>query len=181
MSGLGYTLCYFAADLTPMIVFLLVFLASKSIDLATSVGIGLSALQIGWSLAGKTPIDMLQWAGLSLIAVFGTATLLTGDSRFVMFKPIGINLTLGAVMLKRGLDGALRAGEHPRPGEADAERFRRCLVGADVLHRGAEPDPGVYGRPHDLGEVQPHLPADVHRRPVPYPERLHARPRLWPA
>jgi intracellular septation protein len=102
MSGLGYILRYFAADLTPMIVFLLVFLASKNIYLATSVGIGLSALQIGWSLARKAPIGMLQWAGLSLIAVFGAATLLTGDPRFVMFKPTGINLVLGAVMLKRG-------------------------------------------------------------------------------
>jgi intracellular septation protein A len=79
-----------------------VFLASKNIYLATSVGMGLSALQIGWGLARKAPIGMLQWAGLSLIAVFGAATLLTGDPRFVMFKPTGINLALGAVMLKRG-------------------------------------------------------------------------------
>ncbi|HZZ22749.1 MAG TPA: hypothetical protein VFE60_09305 [Roseiarcus sp.] len=50
MSGLGYTLRCFAADLAPMI-FLLVFLASKNIYLATGVGIGLSVLQIGWSLA----------------------------------------------------------------------------------------------------------------------------------
>jgi intracellular septation protein A len=102
MSGLGYTLRYFAADLAPMIGFLLVFLASKNIYLATDVGIGLSVLQIGLSLARNAPIDMLQWAGLGLIAVFGTATLLTGDPRFVMFKPTGINLVLGAVMLKRG-------------------------------------------------------------------------------
>jgi intracellular septation protein len=102
MSGLGYTLRYFAADLTPMIVFLLVFLASKNIYLAIGVGIGLSALLIGWGLARKAPIGMLQWAGLGLIAVFGAATLLTGDPRFVMFKPTGINLVLGAVMLKRG-------------------------------------------------------------------------------
>jgi len=45
---------------------------------------------------------MLQWAGLGLIAVFGAATLLTGDPRFIMFKPTGINLVLGAVMLRRG-------------------------------------------------------------------------------
>src|ERR1700733_11363834 len=102
MSGLGYALRYFAADLTPMIVFLLAFLASKNIYLATGVGIGLSVLQIGWSFARKGPIGMLQWAGLGLIAVFGTATLLTGDPRFVMFKPAGINLVLGAVMLRRG-------------------------------------------------------------------------------
>jgi intracellular septation protein len=101
MSGLGYTLRYFAADLAPMIIFLLVFLASRNIYLATGVGIGLSVLQIGWGLARKAPIGMLQWASLGLIAVFGPATLLTGDPRFVMFKPTGINLVLGAVM-RRG-------------------------------------------------------------------------------
>jgi intracellular septation protein len=85
-----------------MIVFLLVFLASKNIYLATSVGIGLSALQIGWSFARKAPIGMLQWAGLGLVAVFGAATLVTGDPRFVMFKPTAINLVLCVVMLKRG-------------------------------------------------------------------------------
>jgi len=51
MSGLGYTLRCFASDLAPMIIFLLVFLASKNIYLATGVGIGLSALLIGWSFA----------------------------------------------------------------------------------------------------------------------------------
>jgi intracellular septation protein len=102
MSGLGYTLRYFAVDLGPMIVFLLVFLASRNIYVATGVGIGISALQIGWCFARKAPIGMLQWAGLGLIAVFGAATLLTGDPRFVMFKPTGINLVLGAVMLRRG-------------------------------------------------------------------------------
>jgi len=48
-----------------MIVFLLAFLASKNIYLATGVGIGLSVLQIGWSFARKGPIGMLQWAGLA--------------------------------------------------------------------------------------------------------------------
>jgi intracellular septation protein A len=102
MSGLGYTLRFFAADLAPMIAFLVIFLATKNIYLATGVGIGLSVLQIGWCLALRKPAGMLQWAGLGLIGVFGTATLLTGDPRFVMFKPTAINLVLGAVMLKRG-------------------------------------------------------------------------------
>ena len=102
MSGLGYTLRYFAADLLPMIVFLLVFLMSGNIYLATGVGIGLSVLQIGWGLARRAPVGVLQWAGLGLIGVFGAATLFTGDPRFVMFKPTGIHLVLGAVMLKRG-------------------------------------------------------------------------------
>jgi intracellular septation protein A len=102
MNGLGYTLRYFASDLAPMIVFMVVFLATKNIYLATGVGIALSVLQIVWTYVRKQPIGMLQWAGLGLIAVFGTATLVTGDPRFVMFKPTGINLVLGVVMLKRG-------------------------------------------------------------------------------
>ena len=103
MSGLGYTLRYFANDLAqPIIIFLLVFLTSKNIYLATDVGIGLSVLQIGLGLACKAPIGMLQWVGLGLVVVFGTATLITRDPHFIMFKPTAINLVLGAVMLRRG-------------------------------------------------------------------------------
>ena len=181
MSGLGYTLRYFAADLAPMIVFLLVFLASKNIYLATGVGIGLSVLQIGWRFARKAPIGMLQWAGLSLIAVFGAATLLAGDPRFVMFKPTGINLVLGAVMLKRGWMERY-APENIR----DLARPMLTVFGyvwsglmfftaALNLILAFTVDPTTWAKFNLI------FPADVHHRPVPHPERLHARPRLWSA
>ena len=161
MSGLGTPLRYFATDLAqPMIVFLLAFLASKNIYLAT--GVTASGFRCCRS-AGPSPArgrsGMLQWAGLGLIAVFGTATLLTGDPRFVMFKPAGINLVLGAVMLRRGWMERYAPENIRDLARPMLERFRLCLVGADVLHRGAEPDPGVHaGRRDNLGQVQPILP-----------------------
>ncbi len=102
MNGLGYTLRYFAADLAPMILFLVIFLTTNNIFLATGIGIAFGVLQVAWCIARKTPVGMLQWAGLGLIAVFGTATLVTRNPHFIMFKPTAINLVLGAVMLKRG-------------------------------------------------------------------------------
>ena len=102
MNGLGYTLRYFAADLAPMILFLVLVMVTKNVVLATTIGIGLSLLELAWSLIRRKPIGMLQWAGLGLILLFGGATLLTRDPRFVMVKPTAINLILAATMLKRG-------------------------------------------------------------------------------
>lgn len=102
MGGFGYTLRYFASDLAAMILFLVVFLVTKNIYLATGVGIATGVVQIAWGLARKAPIGMLQWTSLGLVVVFGGATLLTRDARFIMFKPTAIHLVLGATMLKRG-------------------------------------------------------------------------------
>ncbi len=102
MGGFGYTVRYFAADLAAMILFLVVFLATKNIYLATGVGIATGMAQIAWGLARKAPIGMLQWTSLGLVVVFGGATLLTHDARFIMFKPTAVHLVLGATMLKRG-------------------------------------------------------------------------------
>jgi intracellular septation protein len=102
MGAFGYTLRYFANDLAPMILFLVVFLASGNIYLATGLGIVFGLAQLGWSLARSRPVGMLQWASLGLVVVFGTATLVTRDPRFIMLKPTAISLILGAVMLKPG-------------------------------------------------------------------------------
>jgi intracellular septation protein A len=87
MGGLGYALRYFASDLAPMILFLGIFLATGNIYLATGIGIGFGLVQPGWSLLRRTTIGALQWASLGLVVVFGTATLVTRDPRFIMFKP----------------------------------------------------------------------------------------------
>jgi intracellular septation protein len=102
MNGLGYTLRYFAADLAPMFLFLVIVIATGNIFLATGIGIGLSLVELAWALARRKPIGMLQWAALGLIGVFGSATLLTHDPHFVMVKPTAMNLVLGAAMLRKG-------------------------------------------------------------------------------
>jgi intracellular septation protein len=100
MTGFGYTLRSFALDLFATILFLVVVLASGNIVLATGFGLAAGAAQLAWALIRRQSVGAMQWASLGLVAVFGTATLLTHDPRFIMFKPTAIDLILGAVMLK---------------------------------------------------------------------------------
>jgi intracellular septation protein len=102
MSRFGYAVRYFASDMIPMILFLVLFLATQDIMLATLFGIVVGLGQVAYALARRRPIGMLQWASLGLVALFGTATLLTRDPRFVMFKPTAVQLILGTVMLRPG-------------------------------------------------------------------------------
>jgi intracellular septation protein len=44
----------------------------------------------------------MEWLSLFLVVASGTATLLTNNPRFVMFKPTVIYLIVGVVMLKPG-------------------------------------------------------------------------------
>jgi intracellular septation protein A len=102
MKGLGHTVRYFATDVASMILFFVVFLTTGNIYLATGVGIAFGVLQVAWGLVRRQPIGMLQWTSLGLIVVFGGATLVTHDARFVMFKPTVVHGVIGATMLKTG-------------------------------------------------------------------------------
>jgi intracellular septation protein len=102
MSQFTYAVRYFAGDMVPMILFVAVFMTTKNIVLATAVGIAVGIGQVVYGFVRRRPIGALQWASLALVLVFGTATLLTHDPRFVMFKPTAVQLILGAVMLRPG-------------------------------------------------------------------------------
>ena len=102
MGGFGYVLRAFAGDMVPMAAFLCVLLISGSIAAAAGIGIAAALLQVGWATARRETVGALQWASLGLIGVLGSATLLTHDPRFVMFKPTAVNVILGVVMLRRG-------------------------------------------------------------------------------
>jgi intracellular septation protein len=102
MRRFGYAVRYFANDMIPMILFLVLLIATKDIMLATGCGIAVGLGQVVYALVRRQPVGVLQWASLGLVSVFGTATLLTHDPRFVMFKPTAVQLILGAVMLRPG-------------------------------------------------------------------------------
>ena len=70
--------------------------------IATAAAIGIGVLQLAWRLLRRQPIPGLQWMGLGLVLVFGTASLITHDVRFVMFKPSIIYVIVGGAMLQRG-------------------------------------------------------------------------------
>ena len=69
-----------------------------SIGLAIAVGVG----QFLFARLRGRPIDAMQWLALGLVVVFGGASLITQDNRFIMVKPSIIHAAVGIVMLRPG-------------------------------------------------------------------------------
>jgi intracellular septation protein len=89
-------------DLASTLALLAVFLLTRNIALSVGLGMALGIAQIGWQFFRKQPVDTMQYLSLFLVVASGTATLITGDARFVMLKPSLIYLIVGIVMLKPG-------------------------------------------------------------------------------
>lgn len=89
-------------DLASTILFLVLFLLTHNTTLSVGLGIALGLAQIAIQFVRRKPIDTMEWLSLFLIIAAGTATLLTNDPRFVLFKPTLIYAIVGVVMLKPG-------------------------------------------------------------------------------
>jgi intracellular septation protein A len=90
------------SDFLSTIVFLVIYLATDNVVLATSVAIAGAVGQVMYSrIKGKT-LGYMTWASLALVIVLGGATLLTHDPRFVLAKPAIGHVAIGLIMLKRG-------------------------------------------------------------------------------
>jgi intracellular septation protein len=90
------------SDFLSTIVFLVIYLATDNVILATSVAIAGAVGQVIYSrVKGKT-LGYMTWASLALVIVLGGATLLTHDPRFVLAKPAIGHVAIGLIMLKRG-------------------------------------------------------------------------------
>lgn len=87
-------------DFLSTFVFIGLKLAGVDTGVAIGLGIATAVVQIGWSLYRKKPVGALAWMSLGLIVVFGAASLLTHDPRFVMVKPSVIYVVVGATMLQ---------------------------------------------------------------------------------
>jgi intracellular septation protein A len=93
---------FLALDMASTFFFLAIFALTHNVALSVALGMALGVGQIAWQLAGKRPIDTMQWLSLVLVVVSGTITLVTHDARFVMVKPTLIYIVVGSVMLKKG-------------------------------------------------------------------------------
>jgi intracellular septation protein A len=89
-------------DLSSTILFIAVFLLTGNIYLSVGLGMALGVTQIGTQFARRKPIETMEWLSLFLVIAAGTATLLTDDPRYVLFKPSVIYSIVGGVMLKPG-------------------------------------------------------------------------------
>lgn len=101
-----HPLVYAARPLLMDFLSTIVFLALVALKVDPAIAAGFAiAIGVGQVLFLKVTgraVAPLQWMGLGLVLVFGTASLLTHDIRFLMVKPTIIYLLIGGVMLKRG-------------------------------------------------------------------------------
>ncbi|MBR0777103.1 septation protein IspZ [Bradyrhizobium diazoefficiens] len=91
-----------ASDFLSTIVFLVIYLATDNVILATAVAILGAIGQVAWARIKGQELGYMTWASLGLVIVLGGATLLTNDPRFVLAKPAIGHIAIGIIMLKRG-------------------------------------------------------------------------------
>lgn len=85
-------------DLFPLILF---FIAFRNFDIytATAVAMGAAAAQIIWLKARKKIIETTHWINLSVIVVFGSATLFFQNDAFIKWKPTVLYWLFAAILL----------------------------------------------------------------------------------
>ncbi len=91
-----------ASDFLSAIVFLVIYLITDNVILATSVAIAGAIAQVIYARVKKQQLNYMTYASLALVVVLGTITLLTNDPRFMLAKPSIAHFAIGAIMLKRG-------------------------------------------------------------------------------
>lgn len=88
----------FLFDLFPLILFFLAF-RFADIYMATAVAMAAVVLQIAWIKLRKHPIEATHWINLTVIVVFGGATLLLHDDTFIKWKPTVLYWLFAAILL----------------------------------------------------------------------------------
>lgn len=89
-------------DFFSTILFLVIYLVTDNVVLATSIAIAGAVAQFILARIKGEKLDVMTYASLALVVVLGSATLLTNDPRFVLAKPSIGHFAIGAVMLRRG-------------------------------------------------------------------------------
>lgn len=102
MKNLMFAVRPLALDLMSTLLFVVISAITHNPMLATGVAIAAGLSRIVWLRAKKQPINAMQWMSLGLVVVFGTATLVTHNPRFMMAKPTIVYILIGAAMLQRG-------------------------------------------------------------------------------
>jgi intracellular septation protein A len=102
MKNLMFAVRPLALDLISTLLFVIISAVTHNPMLATGVAIAAGVARIAYLRVRKEPINAMQWMSLGLVVVFGTATLLTHNARFMMAKPTIVYILIGAAMLQRG-------------------------------------------------------------------------------
>ena len=102
MKNLIFAARPLALDLMSTLLFVVISAVTHNPMLATAVAIAAGVARIAYLRARKQPINAMQWMSLGLVIVFGSATLLTHNPRFMMAKPTIVYILVGAAMMQRG-------------------------------------------------------------------------------
>ncbi len=102
MNGLLYAARPLISDFFPTIVFAVLVALKVDVRLASGAALAIGVAQVTIQRLRRQKIELLQWASLGLVLLFGALGIMTNDVRFLMAKPTVIYLAVGVVMLKRG-------------------------------------------------------------------------------
>ncbi|MFV0279413.1 MAG: septation protein IspZ [Rhodoblastus sp.] len=91
-----------AGDFFSTILFVVVWMATDNVAIATGVAVLGAIGQFVWAKRAGYRMNAVSYASLALIILLGGATLVSGDPRFVLIKPSLAHFGIGALMLKRG-------------------------------------------------------------------------------
>jgi intracellular septation protein len=91
---------WLAADLFSTLLFAGLYWVTGSVFVATGLALVAGVAQMAWLKLRGAPIDAMQWMSLTLVLVFGGASLITHDPHFIMFKPTLLYAAVGVVMLR---------------------------------------------------------------------------------
>ncbi|MFT0534077.1 septation protein A [Castellaniella hirudinis] len=96
----------FLFDLFPLILFFLAYKLGDSyvgkdaaIYVATGIAIVAAVLQILWLALTRRKIEATHWINVSIITVFGGATILLHDDTFIKWKPTVLYWLFAAILL----------------------------------------------------------------------------------
>lgn len=102
MKNLIFAVRPLALDLMSTLLFVGISAATHNPLLATGVAMAAGVSRILYLRARNQPINAMQWMSLGLVIVFGAATLVTHNPRFMMAKPTIVYILIGVAMLQRG-------------------------------------------------------------------------------
>jgi intracellular septation protein len=102
MKNLLFAAKPLALDLISTLVFVALSALTHNVLLATGVAMAAGAARVIQLRMRGDRVNAMQWMSLGLVVVFGGATLMTHDPRFMMAKPTIVYILVGAAMLERG-------------------------------------------------------------------------------
>ncbi len=111
----------FLFDLFPLILFFAAFKYTDDIFVATAVAIAATVVQFIWLKVTGKKIEATHWINLTVIVVFGGATLYFQNDLFIKWKPTVLYWLFSAILLgsrlifKRNIMQSLMGGQITMP------------------------------------------------------------------